>query len=68
VDHGSKLAARPALAPGDHVLFGAQTVGSGYDLLLLEINPDLSGGQTVIGGATGSATGSTAEDCTPPSS
>jgi hypothetical protein len=68
VDHGSKLAARPTLATGDHVLFGAQMVGSGYNLLLLEINPDLSGGQTVIGGASGSAAGSTAEDCTPPSS
>jgi hypothetical protein len=68
LDHGAKVATRPALANGDHVLFGAQNVGSGYDLLLLEINPDPSGGQAVVGGPKGSASGSTAEDCTPPSS
>jgi hypothetical protein len=53
VDHGATLPSRPALAAGDHVAFGALRTAAGYDLGVLETNPEPPppAGQTAESGA-----------------
>jgi hypothetical protein len=75
LDHGT-AASRPTLTVGEHVVFGALAVDAGYNLLLLETNPDpappppAKQNNAAIAGAKASAAdaGGQAGGCLPPTS